>query len=605
LYLGSGEEAVFGLLNPADPGVASRVPILICPPFGFEEICSYRARWAWAQKLAAQGHDVLRIDLPGTGDSPGGPRDPARVQAWTDALGAAARWLAGHAQTDSVVALGIGLGGLLACRAAADGAPIDALALWAVPSSGRKLTRVLRAFSKLETAESGTQGDVAPEGSLVSGGYLLSAETLADLGKLDVKTLAWAGTRPRHALLLGREQTPSDTALRTALQEAGATVAEENGTGYSLMMSEPHPSKPLPLEAFVAVDLWLEDLERTPATGAPAAAAVVRHPAVELDGPGGTTFRERPFTVAQSFGTLSGVITEPLPPPGTAATTDGLCVVMLNAGAQRRTGPNRMWVESARRWAQLGVASARVDLSNIGESADDGRHWEDVVGLTDPIYLDEVRDTVNALVEQGVGRRFILMGLCSGAYWSFQVAMDDDRIDSAFMLNPGTLVWSRYQVTARQGRRLVKLGRVRAWRRLLTGDIPAADLRQFTHQTAEWIGLTVRGLPARLRRRKVRGPEGDEVDLAFDTLRDRGGRALLLFTPGEALRREFTRDGRFERFGRWPNVTVRLLDDAGDSHVLQSLSLQQAAHAATDAALQAELELIRGGAPAPALPVAD
>ncbi len=35
--------------------------------------------------------------------------------------------------------------------------------------------------------------------------------------------------------------------------------------------------------------------------------------------------------------------------------------VLLNAGPQRRTGPNRMWVEIARRWAAKGVPTLRLD----------------------------------------------------------------------------------------------------------------------------------------------------------------------------------------------------------------------------------------------------
>jgi pimeloyl-ACP methyl ester carboxylesterase len=54
-------------------------------------MASYRARREWAEDLAAKAVPVLRFDLPGTGDSGGYPSDPARVEAWLDAIDGAAR----------------------------------------------------------------------------------------------------------------------------------------------------------------------------------------------------------------------------------------------------------------------------------------------------------------------------------------------------------------------------------------------------------------------------------------------------------------------------------------------------------------------------------
>ena len=62
-----------------------------------------------------------------------------------------------------------------------------------------------------------------------------------------------------------------------------------------------------------------------------------------------------------------GILTEPVGP------AVDLCAVWLNAGPQRRIGPNRMWVETARRWAALGVPSVRVDLAAIGDADGDSR----------------------------------------------------------------------------------------------------------------------------------------------------------------------------------------------------------------------------------------
>jgi len=58
---------------------------------------------------------------------------------------------------------------------------------------------------------------------------------------------------------------------------------------------------------------------------------------------------------------LSGVLTEPL------GSGEGvLCAILLNAGAVRRIGHHRMWVEVARRWAARGVPTLRLDVVGVG-----------------------------------------------------------------------------------------------------------------------------------------------------------------------------------------------------------------------------------------------
>ena len=75
VYLATAPDPVFGYFHPAGGG---RTAVLICSPFGWDETASYRVRYRWAEHLAAAGHPVLRIDLPGVGDSAGSPRGPTR-----------------------------------------------------------------------------------------------------------------------------------------------------------------------------------------------------------------------------------------------------------------------------------------------------------------------------------------------------------------------------------------------------------------------------------------------------------------------------------------------------------------------------------------------
>ena len=255
--------------------------MLICPPFGWDDTCSYRSRRDWAQHLAGEGFACLRIDLPGTGDSGGSPHDPQRLSTLDRRrqLCAAAelRRMTGCAR---VVAIGIGLGGLLVCRAIADGAQIEEIVLWAAPARGRTLLRELRTFASLEDSDlvpvpdEALQPSVTAEGDVWVGGFVLTAETASALEGLDVSKLPFSNGLPRRALLLGRDGIGADKRLRERLDEAGAEVTVSRGDGYGEMMARPHDARS-PLEIFAEVSAWLK---QTPApspasaSGAPSAA---------------------------------------------------------------------------------------------------------------------------------------------------------------------------------------------------------------------------------------------------------------------------------------------------------------------------------------------
>src|SRR4051812_25415884 len=118
VYIGVGDSTAFGLFHDGATGVRAGPPVLLLAPFGNADACSYRPRRDWAQRLASAGHPTLRLDLPGTGDSPGGPRDPRRVAAWTAGAADAARWLAATTGRRPTL-VGIGLGGFVGWLAAA------------------------------------------------------------------------------------------------------------------------------------------------------------------------------------------------------------------------------------------------------------------------------------------------------------------------------------------------------------------------------------------------------------------------------------------------------------------------------------------------------
>src|SRR3954451_21514074 len=126
-YLGPGPDAALCLFHEPPGDAPPGTGVVLVPPFGWDEVASYRIRRAWADELAAAGHPTVRIDLPGTGDAGGGPRDPDRVDAWVEPIAAAAAWLRGRPACPRVALLGLRRGGLPSCAAAPGGAPAEDL----------------------------------------------------------------------------------------------------------------------------------------------------------------------------------------------------------------------------------------------------------------------------------------------------------------------------------------------------------------------------------------------------------------------------------------------------------------------------------------------
>ncbi|MDQ6776593.1 MAG: hypothetical protein M3071_10350 [Actinomycetota bacterium] len=598
IYLDGASGPVFAVLHQPARDAMRDTAVIFCPPFGWDEVCSYRSLRDWADRLAAAGYPCLRLSFPGTGDSGGGPRDPGRVAAWTAAVETAGSWLRHASSCRRVVVVGIGLGGLVAYLAVAAGARIDDLVLWGTPARGRALVRQLRAFSKLEESQvfAGLEPPAPlPTGEVEAGGFLLSPETSHDLDGIDLSATSLPAASSRRVLLLERDGIAVDARLKEHLEAAGLEVTVAPGRGYAAMTS--HPQRATPPRAVMArLAAWLDEASApTPSAAGPSALPAGARTSAEIE-VGGALIKETPLTVPQSFGNLAGVLVEPI-----GQREPGLCLVLVNAGAVRAIGPNRMWVELARRWAARGVPTFRLDVEGIGDADGAITPYADDEGLYVGELVPQVLAALDELQRRGLGDRFVLAGLCGGAYWCFHAALRDPRVTTALMLNPRRLFWDPALTPARDFRWLVVN---RTARQLLARVLnPATWLK--IHMEAS--GARVRALvlwmlaaPMRaLVSRAVRGPTGQVAsggfNEAFDRLEATGKRVMVMFSSDEPLQFELVHSGQLASLERRDNVTLENV--AVRDHTCRPISAQREVHAILDRALEREFELNRIAAP--------
>jgi pimeloyl-ACP methyl ester carboxylesterase len=124
---------------------------------------------------------------------------------------------------------------------------------------------------------------------------------------------------------------------------------------------------------------------------------------------------------------LVGIVSTPPPTMGAELRP---AVVLLNAGLVHRTGPGRIYVKIARNLASLGFVVLRFDFSGIGDSP----VRPDTLGFDQSAIL-ETQEAMGYLQEAQGLSRFILMGGCSGAFFSFETACCDSRVVGAVSIN--------------------------------------------------------------------------------------------------------------------------------------------------------------------------
>ena len=467
-YFGDGTRSLFGWYHSAGSRTGRDCVAVICGPIGYEYTHSHRTVRHLADRLALRGIPALRFDYDGTGDSPGTDFDPDRLSRWqSDILAAVARAKASSG-CSSVCLIGIRLGATLAAFAASE-CDIDLLVMWNPCVKGSTYLRELQAIAM--TAERSSSG---ADGTLESAGFILSAETVAALRKVDL-TKSPLRVR-RRALLLSRDDQASDTALEQHLAATGITCDHSRAPGWTGMMAEEQFTVVPDAALDVLVD-WTVD------NSAPA----MDHP----DGLSPPGLKETRTTLTIAFNDGNGTcdsIEEQLCCFGSdshlfgilsraSADQDRPAILMFNSGSVHHVGPHRVYVALARSLSAMGFACFRFDLEGIGDSVrrDDGRENHPYPDWA----IADARSALDFLAQRFGYKRFIVMGLCSGAHSAFHAGLSihDYGIGELIAINPLTFYWKEGTSlsTARQFADLNwykgTMRDPRHWLKLLSGEV--------------------------------------------------------------------------------------------------------------------------------------
>lgn len=224
-------------------------------------------------------------------------------------------------------------------------------------------------------------------------------------------------------------------------------------------------------------------------------------------------------------GRLFGILTIPNTPPGPASELP--VFVFLTAGFLHRVGPLRLHVRLARELARMGFSSLRVDMAGTGDTPPRPALMS---------YQQSVRADFKGIVDvldSRLGRpSFVLVGLCSGADNAIMLAVKEPRIVGMVLLD--SICFPEAGFRAREiFQKYASPARYVAWAKhrfkALTG--PPAERKEPVdpQEWRQWREL----------------PTLEELRVAFESIRERNGRVMSVFT-GQALQ-YYNRAGQLGR----------------------------------------------------------
>ena len=547
-YFGDPKRPLAGWLHRPPDTMDCRVAVVLCGPFGHEALCTYRMLRTLACRLALAGIAVLRFDYEATGNSAGATHELDHPWAWRSNTLAALHLMKCLLPGVPCAIAGVRLGALLALDAAVHHPGLAGVLLIGPPTSGKQFLRELNALHRATEVMASSPPDAIPQAL----GYPLPPSLTSFINTLELNSAVSTGAE--QLLLIDRAERPMGASLLDRLTGRANAVDVRVCPGMADLLVDAH----LAALPDVILDASVEFLSRLARSGAARRLPSAIPPELSLgataimpvDGPSGSVSETLTFIDADHQ--LFGIVTK----PRAGAPRRDQQLMLVSSGSNPGYGPNRLYLNLARRLASAGMSVLRLDISGIGDSLPHG-------GAPDNVVYP-----ANAAADLKAAADFLLAsdpapvtagGVCSGGYHAMLASKVGVPLSGMLIINPlrfapvtSAPLEERQTMTIAEVQRYGRSARTsKAWVKLLTGQV---NVRRIVGVFLERSVARIRQL-AREALRHTRWHVADDFGWELERLAERGIDSLFVFSardPGAALLAEFAGSAArsLEREGR-------------------------------------------------------
>jgi len=406
-------------LKKANPSVV----VVIVGPIGPEYMHCHRSIRVLADQLASQGMIAVRYDHFGMGNSTGNLEDEKIWENWVASPKEIIANIENQFDVTGIFIVCFRSGSLL-LEGIDKLNQVKGLVYWFPYTRGAAFVRDMKTLdSALHLSNEKT------DKTLDGGGYPITIETQKKLERINI--VSQPRLSIKNFMVITDAEFSSKDRLSEVLINNERSVEAIKLNGLRDMTRQAALSK-VPFDNIGVICDWVKNKGKADLKGDFKKLTFESPSVLNIK-----TFNEYVINIC-SRRNIFAILTQPV-------VSTSTLVVFPNAGLAHHIGPNRFHVDAARTLAtEVGVATLRLDLSNIGDSVeihDDNSHHP---------YPDSAAEDINNAVafvkEQNGFDRIVLAGLCSGAHNVFHAAlMNKYSVLGLVIINPLTFYWQKGQ----------------------------------------------------------------------------------------------------------------------------------------------------------------